>query len=389
MGPGQAAYVQQLAAYDQAFQKFFARLAADGIDKSNTLFVITVDEGDHFVGGTPTPANCDGVNVPCDWTGQIGEINANIDTLVTHQFPSLASNFLTSSGAYTFTVHGDDAPPFYLAKKGTGGGPLSQTDPVTRNFEQTIANLTAVNPYTGATDSLLTFYADQTGMKALHMITTGDPVRNATFTFFADADYFITDFPTSTCETCVPTTGKTFAWNHGDIQKEISQTWIGFVGPGVASQPDQTVFTDHTDLRPTINTLVGLSDTYQSDGRVITQALVPAAVPPAITGDQTTFESLSDYYKRINAPFGQFAGDMVMASTKALKSTDPADATYTSKEASIASLTAQRDALAAQIRSAIDGATFASQPIDATQAASWISQSQTLLASADALSAAP
>ena len=28
----------------------------------------TVDEGDHFVGGTPTPVDCDGVNVPCDWT---------------------------------------------------------------------------------------------------------------------------------------------------------------------------------------------------------------------------------------------------------------------------------------------------------------------------------
>jgi hypothetical protein len=47
-------------------------------------------------------------------------------------------------------VHGDDAPTFYLAKQGVG--PLGQTDPNTRNFERTIANLTAVNPYTGATD---------------------------------------------------------------------------------------------------------------------------------------------------------------------------------------------------------------------------------------------
>ena len=31
-------------------RKFFDRLAADGIDKSNTLFVFTVEEGDHFVG---------------------------------------------------------------------------------------------------------------------------------------------------------------------------------------------------------------------------------------------------------------------------------------------------------------------------------------------------
>src|SRR5262249_32352094 len=37
-GPGEAAYVAQLKAYDVAFGKFFARLAADGIDKTNTLF---------------------------------------------------------------------------------------------------------------------------------------------------------------------------------------------------------------------------------------------------------------------------------------------------------------------------------------------------------------
>jgi len=48
LGPGDACYVAQLQAYDEAFGKFFARLAADKIDKSNTLFVITSDENDHF-----------------------------------------------------------------------------------------------------------------------------------------------------------------------------------------------------------------------------------------------------------------------------------------------------------------------------------------------------
>jgi hypothetical protein len=50
-GPGQAGYVAQLKAYDDAFGKFFKRLQADGIDQSNTLFIITADEGDHFAGG--------------------------------------------------------------------------------------------------------------------------------------------------------------------------------------------------------------------------------------------------------------------------------------------------------------------------------------------------
>src|SRR4029077_4856519 len=177
----------------------------------------------------------------------------------------------------------------------------------------------------------------------------------ATFAFFADANYFITDFPTSTCETCI---NPAFAWNHGDIQKEIGQTWVGFVGPGAASQPDQVIFTDPADVRPTINALVGLRDVYQADGRVITQALVPAAVPAALAGDQATAEMLGDAYKRINAPFGAFSQDVLLTSTKALRGADPGDATYTTKETAIANLTAQRDALAVQIRGALDGAEF-------------------------------
>ena len=69
--------MQQLKNYDDAFGKFFDRLAADGINKSNTLFVFTVEEGDHFVGAPPTPANCDGVNTPCTYS-LVGEINGNL-----------------------------------------------------------------------------------------------------------------------------------------------------------------------------------------------------------------------------------------------------------------------------------------------------------------------
>jgi hypothetical protein len=40
-GPGSKGYVDQLKSYDDAFKAFFDRLAADGINKSNTLFVFT------------------------------------------------------------------------------------------------------------------------------------------------------------------------------------------------------------------------------------------------------------------------------------------------------------------------------------------------------------
>lgn len=342
-GPGDAGYVQQLQSYDNAFANFFDRLAADGINKHNTLFVFAVDEGDHFVGIQKT--DCDGVNTPCVYgANEVGEINSNIDTLVQHQFPPLASQFLGASAPNAFTVHGDDAPTFYLAKKGAGGGQLSQTDPLARQFEQTIANLTAINPYTGMTDLLLVQMADQTEMKALHMLTTGDPVRNASFVFFADPNYFITDFPASTCETCI---NPLFAWNHGDIQPEIANTWLGIAGPGVRNNgQDDSTWSDHADVRPTMLSLLGLRDTYIHDGRVLTEVMRDQDR----SRDRSDASILADLYKQINAPFGQFGADSLRISTAALSSSTVNDAMYTALENKIADWTARRDALAAEIK---------------------------------------
>ena len=340
--------------------------------------MFTVDEGDHFVGGSPTPSSCDGVNIPCDWTGQVGELNANIDTLVTHQFPALASQFLGGGAAYAFTVHGDDAPPFYLAKKGAGGGPLSQTDPLTRQFERAMVDLTAVNSYTGLTDHLLVQMGDQTEMKALHMFTTGDPARNATFVLFADPDYFITDFPSSTCETCI---NPAFAWNHGDIQPEIAHTWLGFAGPGVQNLRTASPWTDHTDVRPTMWALLGLADPYESDGRVVTEVLDTKSYSQALTAPGNR---------------GAARGDLQAAerALRRLRDEDPGRvdagarrrcATYAAIEAAIASPTSQRDALAAQIRTTLNTAAFGGMPLDEQQAKSWIDQAQSLLDQACAL----
>jgi hypothetical protein len=377
-GPGSQGYVDQLKAYDEAFAAFFQRLAADGIDRDNTLFVFTVDEGDHYVGVQKT--QCDGVKKPCVYgPNEVGEITVNIDTLVAEQFPSLKANFLDPGAPYAFTVHGDDAPPFYLAKKGAGGGPLDQTHPLTREFDRDIANLTAVNPYTGAVDRLMVQMADQTGMKTLHMFTTGDPARNATFVFFADPNYFITDFPASTCKTCI---NPLFAWNHGDIQPEIATTWLGFVGPGVKRLHTSDVWTDHTDVRPTMLALLGLGDPYELDGRVVTEILQTKAYAPALYVYSETIEQLGAIYKQLNAPFGTFAMNLLSASTRALAGDD---ATYVSLESSITNLTAQRDALAAQIRTALNKAAFGGQPIDQHQARNWIDQAQSLLDQANGL----
>ncbi len=258
-----------------------------------------------------------------------------------------------------------------------GGGPLAQTDPLTRQFERAIGNLTAVNPYTGETDSLLVRMADQAGMRALHMFTTGDPARNATFVLFADADYFLTDFPASTCETCI---NPAFAWNHGDIQPEIARTWIGLVGPGVQRLGETPLWTDHTDVRPTILMLLGLKDPYVHDGRAIVETLTSQATPQALRSHRFSLFVLGEVYKQLNAPFGVFARDLLAASTNALLSgTQTNDATYQHLESGITDLTNQRDALATRIKAFLDASSFAGTRFDEREAARLSEQSLGLL----------
>jgi hypothetical protein len=383
-GPGEAGYVAQLKAYDDAFAAFFQKLADNGINKSNTLFIFTVDEGDHFVGVQKN--NCDGVVTPCvyqhiadgDLIDEVGEINANIDTLVAAQFPSLNTKFLAAGAPNAFTVHGDDAPTFYLAKKGAGGGMLGQTDPDTREFERSMAGLTAVNPYTGAADNLMVRMADQTGMKALHMFTTGDPTRNATFVYFADANYFLTDFPASTCKTCI---NPLFAWNHGDIQTEIGNTWLGFVGPGVRENgQDGVTWTDHTDVRPTILALVGLEDTYVHDGRVLFEVIDENATPVRLRGHKHTASELVDVYKKINAPFNELSLDSLKVSTAALSSDSAGDATYATLQSKIAGWVTRRDALATAIKNMLNDAAFNNANLNEPQMRQLIDQANALLA---------
>jgi hypothetical protein len=373
-GPGQPGYVAQLQAYDQAFATFFDRLAADGITKDNTLFVFTVEEGDHFVGSQPTPAGCDGVTTPCSYS-TIGEINMN-----------LAGQLATQRGITTpFTVHSDMAPTVYIT-----GNP-SRTAGVTRNFARALGLLTAVSPYTGATDNVTVALADPVEMKALHMITA-DPQRTPTLTMFADPDYFLFAAAPTCALPCVfvPSPSNfTFAWNHGSIDSEIAATWLGIVGPGVRTLgQDDTTWVDHTDLRPTILTLVGLQDSYVHDGRVLIEALDKRVLPQGLIGHRETLRRLIPVYKQLNAPFGSFGLDTLVASTRALKSDSPGDATYTSIENRIQDLTGQRDALATKIRNALDAAEFGGRGLPAS-ATTWIRQAQDLLMQAAALAAGP
>jgi len=186
----------------------------------------------------------------------------------------------------------------------------------------------------------------------------------------------------------VPTTPptSTFAWNHGGIQPEIATTWLGMVGPGVRHRGDDTTWVDHTDVRPTMLSLLGLGDSYVHDGRVLIDQLDASAVPQTLRAHRETLRRLGEVYKQLNAPFGAFSSSVLVASTKAVKSGSATDdSTYTTLESSISTLTDARDALAGQIRGALDGAAFSKKALNEQQAKRYIDDARSLIQRAETL----
>jgi hypothetical protein len=375
-GPGEADYKAQLAAYDDAFAKFFDRLAADGITKENTLFAVTSDEGDHFAGGTGIPqpdgslgyshTNCSILSNGCP-ANQIGEVNLNIKALL-------------PVGERGFSVHRDSAPSFWV-----NGNP-DRTDANLRQLEHDVAGISAVDPYISTTPApVFERMADVVGEKALHMVNA-DPARTPNFTAFAIPDYYVTDVgPFCGSNPCID---YHFAYSHGDFHPVIATNWLGLVGPGVKDLGiDSETWTDHTNVRPTILALAGLKDSYVNDGRVLIEALTDRAVAQSLRAHRETLLRLGSIYEQVNASFGQFGLDLLTASTRAVKSSSEGDATYASIESAIENLTNQRDALASQIKAALNAAAFDGEALNEQDAKSWIDQAQSLLDQASELAA--
>jgi hypothetical protein len=381
-GPGEAGYVAALAAYDDAFNKFFTRLAANGINGSNTLFIFTADENDHFVGGTPA-SPCDGVNTPCVYShvncpsatvpvcppDNVGELNAN-----------MAGLLATQQGILTpFRVHSDSSPTVHIT-----GNP-APTNPTTRAFERATAQLTATNYYKGVNENMTVALADPVEMKLLHMITA-DPARTPTFTWFAKPDYFVFAGAPNCSSPCVQEQFG-FAWNHGDVTPDIIRTWLGLVGPGVnRGGVDHETWSDHADVRPTVLSLVGLKDDYVQDGRVLTEIINRSALPKSLKAHRETLDDLGRIYKQINAPVGALGLASLAASTRALSSGSVSDdSTYTQLENQLQALTTDRDAVAGQMKAMLNAAAFGGQAINELQAKHLIKQGEQLLERAQQL----
>ena len=383
-GPADTCYKANLVAYNAAFDKFFKRLADDGIDSSNTLFVFTADEGDHFAGANvgraidPT-AGCTGtpatLGYACTYpAGTLGERQVNIHGLLQNQLGNTTPFYNEPQGNSVF-ITGNPGP----------------NDGATRQLERDFSNAQANNPYdANLAQNIAQYLADPTVEQLLHFVNA-DPNRTPSFTVFPKGDYFLTGGTSDTCPagttqanaaTNCSSLNNRFAWDHGYYAPEINTTWLGLVGPGVANkgvdgssaadgpssadgananpQLDTSVqnfgtWADHTDVRPTIMALTGLKDDYVTDGRVLTEDLT---ITPGQTGDKK-FLPLAVCYKQLNASVGQFGTDLLVADTAALKTGSSGDdTTYQNVLSKIKTLGAERDALATEIKNNLFDAEF-------------------------------
>lgn len=371
-GPGEANYVAALKSYDDAFAAFIQRLAADGINKSNTLFIVTADENDHYAG--QQAQNCDGVTTPCQyntvnskpyhgvydvtnggqdvstWTGPdtwppVG-INGPLVGEMGYNMSWLLGSTIDNTG---YDISFDSAPSFYIdgqpqAVDASGNIVLN---PLLRAFENAAANLKAFDPYVDPTQLIpvARYLVDGPTLKALHMINA-DPQRTMSFTMFSVPDFYFQTY--SPCrggsQGCL---NDSYAWIHGDYSKDDGQTWLGMVGPGVIDKGiDGRTWTDHTDIVPTVDALLRIKPDYQPDGRVITQI-----VSRSVWRGGKSYTELGNVYKQLDAPYGDFAHSLVVASTNGIESDD---ATYLSVEQQIQQLTTRRNALVQRMKDVLD-----------------------------------
>jgi hypothetical protein len=389
VGPGDNCYVQNAQHYDAAFNTFFQRLQSDGITPDNTLLVVSSEENDQFAGANatrvnqPTPAGCDGVTVPCAYgPGQIGELQANIKGLLAGT-PSASTQFDIEPQGASLYVHGNPAA----------------NDPAVRQLERDTAAMTnPLDPYNGVANEKITKYqAGALEERVLHM-QTADPLRFPTYSLFPKGDYF---FSTSGAPVSI---NNGFAYDHGYYSPNIDVTWAAVAGPGVAvngidgptpaqgnqahdTEGNNTVpqastkgtWVEETDIRPTMLHLLGLTDDYQSDGHVITQALLN--VSPALAAT----EELAAGYDQVNSSVGQFATDTLIADSKALASGSGSDdSAYAAEQATLLQLADDRNQAVKQMKDALSAAAAGTTPSHG-QIQSGLSHVKELLRRADQL----
>jgi hypothetical protein len=133
--------------------------------------------------------------------------------------------------------------------------------------------------------------------------------------------------------------------------------------------------------------LLGLRDDYAPDGRVLGEIMTRSALPPGMRVHRGTLLRLGKLFTQLEAPVGAFGLDTLRASTRALASHSPGDATYTRMENALQRLGAERDAVAARMRAALLGAAFGGHPLNEAAAKALIRDGDRVLGQAAVLGA--
>jgi hypothetical protein len=92
---------------------------------------------------------------------------------------------------------------------------------------------------------------------------------------------------------------------------------------------------------------------------VIVEQLEPEALSAPMRRYPHTYQRLATAYKQLNAPFGELSVASINYATALIQST----AAYNGYLDTMADFTARRDALAEQIKAALEGAAFDDSPI--------------------------
>ena len=143
------------ASYNAAFAKFFQRLADDGITPSNTVFMFSAEEGDHFAGanvGRSIQPNCTGTPGTIDYTCSYArDRRLGTDRRAVSQHPRAAEEparqhdpVLQRAAGQLHLHHGEPGP----------------TDPTTRQLERDFGNAQVFDSYDNATENLTQYEVD-------------------------------------------------------------------------------------------------------------------------------------------------------------------------------------------------------------------------------------
>ncbi|QQE77670.1 alkaline phosphatase family protein [Alicyclobacillus sp. SO9] len=313
-------YKATLKNYDNALKQFFTKMNQAGLNRTNTLFVMTTDEGDHLM--------------------PKGELTTNLTAW-------LANNSLNQQSASSITVYGDSGALVYLKNKS--------------ELPKTLASLTAVPGWN--------YVADPTELQALHMSVSAAPDRNPSFVLFSKPNVYYGYKGPKTWSY-----NSNYLWNHGTVSPDILHIWAGMVGPGIKAEHTSNQWIDHTDIMPTIFSLLGYNLSKQSfDGVPAVSGLTPQNRPRfgywGIQRAETVF-------KQLNAPVGTFGLDTLKLSTDA--SVNATNSTGKQLNQEIQNLTNVRNRAASKLQADILSA-FQGRPVSYRQLAADTEAAQKIL----------